>query len=183
MELMLVQYAEPVDGDGIANRSLGPAGRAQAAALTARIRIEGPWDALYTEPSPAATETADSLAEATGLTPVVPAIFAGNADRMADAQSRADAVESLIAEHPGQRIILCTSPEVIDAVARRIFGAEGTVLGTPDHTGITRIKAARSGHREVLCLNETAHLRGGVQSDSPCPVNISKTTDPGRVQL
>lgn len=136
MELILVQHvaSEP-----------GAAARHQELAAARRLAAEGGWDALYAAGTPAA-DTAAAIGAATGLTP-------------ATSPATAAAIDAVIADHPGQRVLVCTSPQVIDEMVCRAFGVTAQVVRSPDPTGITRVMASRAGHREIVAVNETAHLR------------------------
>jgi 2,3-bisphosphoglycerate-dependent phosphoglycerate mutase len=50
---------------------------------------------------------------------------------------------------------------VINAYLARVLGAaESSNFFYPNYTGINRVAAARTGQRQILTINETAHLRG-----------------------
>ncbi|QTJ70363.1 hypothetical protein HYG77_32945 (plasmid) [Rhodococcus sp. ZPP] len=149
MELIFVQHADPAtrDVDGGGAFVPGATGGHQAPAVARRLGAEGGWDALYAAGPPVA-DTAAAIGAATGLTP-------------RSSPATADAVDAVIADHPGQRVLVCACPQVIDEIVRRAFGVAAQVVRSPDPTGITRIMASRAGHREIVSLNDTAHLRVG----------------------
>lgn len=68
-------------------------------------------------------------------------------------------VESIIAAHPGQRVVAVTHGTVINAFAGSCVGSRKLVFHHPSYTGVTGFLAGRRGNREVICLNETTHLR------------------------
>ena len=71
-----------------------------------------------------------------------------------------DAVESIIAAHPGRRVAAVCHGGVINAYFGHILGIGRNSFFTPDYTSINRVAASRSGVRSVLRLNEVGHLRG-----------------------
>ena len=72
-----------------------------------------------------------------------------------------EAVEEIIATHPGEKVAAVCHGGVINAYLTHILGIEDpTGFFYPNYTSIHRIAAARSGERSVLSLNETCHLRG-----------------------
>ncbi|MCZ4653853.1 histidine phosphatase family protein [Gordonia amicalis] len=78
------------------------------------------------------------------------------------AEIRADAIaaaEEIIAGHPGGRVIAVTHAAVINGFVGGFLGARKLVFHHPNYTGMTLVQASRRGHREVVCLNESAHLR------------------------
>lgn len=71
------------------------------------------------------------------------------------------AVEGLIARHNGQRIAVSCHGGVINAYLSHVLGlpiSKGFFY--PNYTGINRVMASQSGHRSVMTINETSHLRG-----------------------
>jgi len=70
-------------------------------------------------------------------------------------------VDSLIDAHPGQRIAISCHGGVINAYLSHVLGlpvSHGFFY--PNYTSIHRIAASRSGHRSIVTVNETSHLRG-----------------------
>lgn len=70
------------------------------------------------------------------------------------------ALEEIIAAHPGQRVAVFCHGGVINVWAAHVLGIPPKVFFEADYTSINRFMAARSGQRNVLSLNERAHLRG-----------------------
>lgn len=70
-------------------------------------------------------------------------------------------IETIIDEHPSQRVAIVCHGGVINAYIASVLGL-GNKRGFfyPNYTSIHRIAAARSGERSVVTLNETSHLRG-----------------------
>ena len=71
-----------------------------------------------------------------------------------------DALERIIAGHPGARVAVVCHGGVINAWTSHLLGLERIFLFEPVYTSVSRYLAASSGERSLLSLNETAHLRG-----------------------
>lgn len=71
------------------------------------------------------------------------------------------AVEGLIASHQGDRIAVTCHGGVINAYLSHVLGLPvGKGFFYPNYTSINRVMASTGGHRSVMTLNETTHLRG-----------------------
>ena len=71
------------------------------------------------------------------------------------------AVDALIDAHPGQRIAVSCHGGVINAYLAHVLGLPvSNGFFYPNYTSIHRIAASRSGHRSIVTVNETSHLRG-----------------------
>ena len=70
-----------------------------------------------------------------------------------------DALEGLVAAHPGQRIVVVTHGGTINAYAGDILGTHDDMFFTPAHASITRVRA-KHDRRVVTTLNELQHLSG-----------------------
>jgi broad specificity phosphatase PhoE len=70
-----------------------------------------------------------------------------------------EAVERIVALHPGGRAVLFSHAGAINAAAGHVLGQERTIWFPPAYCSITRIGAARDGRRGVVSLNETGHVR------------------------
>lgn len=71
-----------------------------------------------------------------------------------------DALERVIAAHPGGSVAVVCHGGVINAWTAHVLGAERLFLFEPGYTSVHRFRAARSGERGLVSLNELAHLRG-----------------------
>lgn len=71
-----------------------------------------------------------------------------------------EAVEKLIAGHPGQRILAVCHGGVISAALAEIIGLSRTLWFEAGYASIHRIVASRSGIRSIKSINEMGHLRG-----------------------
>jgi probable phosphoglycerate mutase len=70
-----------------------------------------------------------------------------------------DAVERIVARHPGGRAVLFSHAGSINAAAGHVLAQERTIWFPPAYCSITRIGAARDGRRGITSLNETGHVR------------------------
>ncbi len=71
------------------------------------------------------------------------------------------ALEDLIAAHSGERIAVACHGGVINAYLAHILGLPiSRGLFYPNYTSIHRIAASGRGHRSIVTVNETSHLRG-----------------------
>ena len=71
------------------------------------------------------------------------------------------ALETIIDGHSGQRVAVVCHGGVINAYLLHVLGLPvGQGFFYPNYTSIHRIAASRDGHRSVITINETSHLRG-----------------------
>jgi probable phosphoglycerate mutase len=70
-----------------------------------------------------------------------------------------DTLEGLVQDHPGQRVAVFCHGGVINVWAAHVLGMPPRLFFEPDYTSIHRFMCARSGQRNVVSLNERAHLR------------------------
>jgi 2,3-bisphosphoglycerate-dependent phosphoglycerate mutase len=71
------------------------------------------------------------------------------------------ALEELVEAHPGQRIAVSCHGGVINAYLTHVLSLPvGPGFFYPNYTSIHRVAASRGGHRSIVTVNETAHLRG-----------------------
>jgi probable phosphoglycerate mutase len=71
-----------------------------------------------------------------------------------------NAVEAVVAAHPGSRVAVVCHGGVINAFVGHIIGVPRLLWFYPENASVTRVAAARTGLRTLLSLNETAHLLG-----------------------
>lgn len=69
------------------------------------------------------------------------------------------AVEGIIAAHPGEVVVAVCHGGVINGYVGHILGIPTSLWFSPRYTSISRVAASRRGHRSVVSLNETGHLR------------------------
>lgn len=72
----------------------------------------------------------------------------------------AEAVERLIASHPGERVLAVCHGGVISAALAEIIGIKRTLWFEAGYASIHRIVASRAGIRSIKSINEMGHLRG-----------------------
>ncbi|MCU1390852.1 MAG: hypothetical protein JWL72_4190, partial [Ilumatobacteraceae bacterium] len=71
------------------------------------------------------------------------------------------AVDAIVDQHRGQRVAVVCHGGVINAYLARVLGiADSVGFFYPNYTSIHRVMAAGSGQRQIVTVNETAHLRG-----------------------
>jgi broad specificity phosphatase PhoE len=69
------------------------------------------------------------------------------------------AVEGIIADHPGQRVVVVSHGTVINAFLGSFLDSRPLVFHHPAYTGVSSVLASRDGDREMTCLNDSTHLR------------------------
>jgi broad specificity phosphatase PhoE len=86
-------------------------------------------------------------------------LYSAGVDPAAFRQRVVDAVERVVARHPGGRAVLFSHAGAINAAAGDVLGQDRTIWFPPAYCSITRIGAARDGRRGIVSLNETGHVR------------------------
>jgi len=71
-----------------------------------------------------------------------------------------ESLERLIAAHPSKNIAVFCHGGVINVWTAHILGMEPRLFFEPAYTSIHRYRCARGGQRNLVSLNEVAHLRG-----------------------
>jgi probable phosphoglycerate mutase len=188
MELLLIRHALPVridEGhvDGPADPALAELGHTQAAALAEWLAGEQ-IDAIWSSPMRRARETAAPVAARLGLDVTVDdglaeydkdaasyipieELKAANDPRWNQLPERpeefaaevVEAVERVIASHPGQRVAVVCHGGVVNAYAGHVLGIADPLFFLPAYTSITRILASGAGIRSINTLNESSHIR------------------------
>ena len=69
------------------------------------------------------------------------------------------ALEEVIAAHPGQRVAVFCHGGVINVWTAHVLGMTPRLFFEPGYTSVHRYMCARGGQRNVVALNERAHLR------------------------
>lgn len=70
-------------------------------------------------------------------------------------------IEDMIERHPGCRIAVTCHGGVVNAYLAHVLDLPaGRDFFYPNYTSIHRVAASRRGHRSIVTVNETAHLRG-----------------------
>lgn len=70
----------------------------------------------------------------------------------------AQAIEDLVAEHPGQTLAVVCHGGVINAYLAHILGIDVDMFFLPAHASVSVVLASADGRRVVECLNERHHL-------------------------
>jgi 2,3-bisphosphoglycerate-dependent phosphoglycerate mutase len=172
---------------GPADPPLSPIGRRQAEALATWLTdpaLGEAVNALYTSPLRRATETAAPLAraferestvepalaeydaDASAYIPIEELRAAGDPrwmelpDDIVGFQNRVvEGIESLIADHPGERVALVCHGGVINMYVSAVLDTGPRMLFLPHYTSVSRVLASGGGLRTLDSLNETGHLR------------------------
>ena len=69
-------------------------------------------------------------------------------------------LEDIIARHRGHRVAVTCHGGVINEYLAHVLGLGSRQFFYPNYTSIHRVAASGSGHRSILSVNETPHLRG-----------------------
>lgn len=69
-------------------------------------------------------------------------------------------LEQIISDHRGETVVVACHGGVINEYLSHVLGLDGNQFFYPNYTSIHRIAASGRGHRSILSINETAHLRG-----------------------
>ena len=70
-----------------------------------------------------------------------------------------EAVERIVAAHPGKRAVLFSHSGTINAYTGSVAGQERVLWFAPAYASLTRVGASRDGRRGLVSLNETGHVR------------------------
>ncbi len=71
------------------------------------------------------------------------------------------ALETIVEGHGGHNVAVVCHGGVINSYLARVLGTpESSGFFYPNYTSIHRVVAARTGQRQIITINETAHLRG-----------------------
>ncbi|HEX7944702.1 MAG TPA: histidine phosphatase family protein [Phenylobacterium sp.] len=189
MELILVRHGLPERRDDTSDPPLSAEGHEQARRVAAWLAAER-VDAVYASTMLRAKQTAEPFAAqaAHAVTchdgicefdrdsgTYIPMEVLKREDyaawlRMATGEHNVDietfqakvvaTLEGLIEAHPGQRIAVFCHGGVINVWTAHVLGMAPRLFFEPDYTSVHRYMCARSGQRNVLSLNERAHLRG-----------------------
>ena len=59
---------------------------------------------------------------------------------------------------PGQKVVVIAHGGVINVYLGHLLGLESLLWFHPEYTSVSRVRAARSGPRSLVGLNDIAHL-------------------------
>lgn len=71
-----------------------------------------------------------------------------------------DSLESIIRDNKGGRVVVTCHGGVINEYLSHVLELGRNQFFYPNYTSIHRIAASSGGHRSILSVNETGHLRG-----------------------
>ncbi len=69
-----------------------------------------------------------------------------------------ESLEGIIVENPGRKVAVVCHGGVINCWASRVIRSAQPFIFQPDYTSVSRFLAASSGERNLVSLNEVAHL-------------------------
>ena len=174
-------------GDGPADPALSETGRLQAEALARWLARES-IDAIWSSPMRRARETAAPTETALGLTAEIDRELSefdaeephyipieelrgsddprwkelverlGSPEQFAFRDLAAAAVERIVVANPGRTVAVVCHGGVINAYLSHILHIERPLFFEPAYTSISRVKAASSGVRSLVSINELPHL-------------------------
>lgn len=188
MDLVLIRHGLPVRSEATDDPPLSPEGRDQARRVADWLARER-FDAIFSSTMRRAVETAEPLVAATGRDlqthagivefdrgsgayipmeelkrenyPAWLAFAQGqhNADIQGFQKTVVETLEAMIAAHSAKTIAVFCHGGVINVWTAHILGMEPRMFFEPVYTSIHRYRCARSGQRNLVSLNETAHLQ------------------------
>jgi broad specificity phosphatase PhoE len=174
-------------GDGPADPDLSDDGRRQAEAL-ARWLSEEHIDAIWSSPMRRARQTAAPLETATGLIAEIDVDLRefdadeahyipmeelrgtddprwrellerfGSQEQYAFRDVAAGAVERIVVENPGRSVVVVCHGGVVNAYLSKILHIDRPLFFEPTYTSISRVRAASSGVRSLVSVNEIPHM-------------------------
>jgi probable phosphoglycerate mutase len=189
MELILIRHGLPERRDDTADPPLSEVGHEQARRVAAWLRDE-PIHAVYSSTMLRARQTAEPFAGHAGHAVIchdgicefdrdsgayVPMEELKRDDyeawlRMATGDHGVDiggfqravveTLEKIVEDHAGQRVAVFCHGGVINVWTAHVLGMAPRLFFEPDYTSVHRYMCARTGQRNVVALNERAHLRG-----------------------
>lgn len=71
-----------------------------------------------------------------------------------------DALDAIIAGHPSSNVAVICHGGVINDFLAGVLGLTTNRFFYPNYTSVSRVVASRRGHRAIVSINETSHLRG-----------------------
>lgn len=88
--------------------------------------------------------------------------FGGHEDAATFNQRVRDSLEQIINENKGGKVVVTCHGGVINSYLAHVLNLSenSAQFFYPNYTSIHRIAASSAGHRSILSINETSHLRG-----------------------
>jgi 2,3-bisphosphoglycerate-dependent phosphoglycerate mutase len=84
----------------------------------------------------------------------------GEVDRFTFRRVVVEAIERVIEANAGRVVAAVCHGGVINAYLSHVLGLDEVMFYEPHYTSVSRVRAARTGQRQLGSLNETGHLRG-----------------------
>ncbi len=187
MELVLIRHGLPVRDETSSDPPLSAEGHDQARRVAGRLR-RLPIEAVYASTMKRAAQTAEPFATGAGhevrlhggvvefdrdsgrYVPMEQlkredyAAWQAFVARGADADIGAfqktvvDALEEIIASHPGGTVAVFCHGGVINVWTAHVLGMAPRLFFEPGYASVHRYLCARSGQRNLVALNDVAHL-------------------------
>lgn len=82
------------------------------------------------------------------------------ADFPAFAQTVCESLDEIVTENSGKRVAVACHGGVINVWTARVIGFDPRMFFNPNYTSLNVFRAASSGERSVITLNEFSHLKG-----------------------
>ena len=191
MELILIRHGLPERREDTADPPLSPRGHEQSRLVADWLANEN-IDAVFASTMRRAIQTAEPFAAQKGLDvtqhdgiaefdrhsgvyvpmeelkrdnyPAWLAMAEGNhgIDIATFSLTVVTALEEIVDTHSGKRVAVFCHGGVVNVWTAHVLGMVPRLFFEPDYTSIHRFMCARSGQRNVVSLNERAHLRGMV---------------------
>lgn len=188
MELILIRHGLPVRSEETSDPPLSDEGHEQARRAAAWLADE-PIAAVYASPMLRAVQTAEPFVQASGLSLVTePGVVEFNRDSgtyvpmeelkredyaawkaLAEGTFDVDifgfqrmvvgALEAIVAANPGRTVAVFCHGGVVNVWTAHVLGMEARLFFEPGYASIHRYLCARTGERNIVALNERAHLR------------------------
>lgn len=88
--------------------------------------------------------------------------FGGHEDAATFNERVRESIEKIIDENKGGRVVVTCHGGVINSYLAHVLrlGENNAQFFYPNYTSIHRVAASSAGHRSILSINETSHLRG-----------------------
>ena len=83
----------------------------------------------------------------------------GELDAVTFQRTVVEAIDRIVAENRSRTAAVVCHGGVINAYVGHVLGLDQFMVFEPAYTSITRIRASSRGHRMIVTLNESAHLR------------------------
>jgi probable phosphoglycerate mutase len=188
MELILVRHGLPLHSTETSNPPLSPAGREQSRLVAQALSAER-VDAVFSSTMIRAVQTAEPFAALADLPiqqrdgicefdrgtgsyvpmeqlkrenyPAWKAFVDGglNVDIGAFQKEVVETLDAVIKSHAAKRVVVFCHGGVVNVWAAHVLGMPPRLFFEPDYTSVHRFLCASAGQRNLVSLNERAHLK------------------------